>query len=68
MLFRSIEDATYQTWHWVKGPKLTLTAGQHTIRMQNREDGARMDQFMLVNSTRYVPTRVETRTGQYVVK
>ncbi len=63
-----VEDATYQTWHWVKGPKLTLTAGQHTIRMQNREDGARMDQFMLINSTQYVPTRVETRTGQYVVK
>ncbi len=63
-----MEDATYQTWHWVKGPKLTLSAGRHTIRIQNREDGARMDQFMLINSTQYVPTRVETRTGQYIVK
>ena len=63
-----IEDATYQTWHWVKGPKLTLSAGEHTIRFQNREDGARLDQFMLINSTRYVPTRAETRTPQYIVK
>jgi hypothetical protein len=58
-----IEDATYQTWHWVKGPRLTLSAGQHTIRIQNREDGARLDQFMLINSTRYVPTGSRRRTA-----
>ena len=52
----------------MKGPSLTLTAGTHTIRIQNREDGARMDQFMLINSTQYVPTRIETRTSQYIVK
>ncbi len=63
-----IEDATYQTWHWVKGPKLQLSAGQHTIRIQNREDGARLDQFMLINNTQYVPTRIESRTEQYIVK
>lgn len=64
----AIEDPTYQTWHWVKGPKLQLSAGQHTIRIQNREDGARMDQFMLINNTQYVPTRIESRTAQYIVK
>jgi hypothetical protein len=63
-----VEDPTYQTWHWVKGPKLQLSAGTHTIRIQNREDGARLDQFMLINTTRYVPTRVETRTPQYIIK
>ncbi|MGI5817905.1 MAG: hypothetical protein ACOX9R_07375 [Armatimonadota bacterium] len=63
-----IEDATYQTWHWVKGPRIQLSAGQHTIRIQNREDGARLDQFMLINNTQYVPTRIESRTAQYVVK
>lgn len=63
-----VEDPTYQTWHWVKGPRLTLSAGTHTIRVQNREDGARMDQFMLINNTQYVPTRVESRTSQYIVK
>ena len=62
------EAATYQSWHWVKGPSLTLSAGTHTIRIQTREDGARMDQFMLINSTQYVPTRIETRTAQYIVK
>lgn len=63
-----IEGPTYQTWHWVKGPRLQLSAGQHTIRFQNREDGARMDQFMLINNTQYVPTRIESRTAQYIVK
>ena len=63
-----IEDATYQRWHWVRGPRINLSAGQHTIRIQNREDGARLDQFMLINNTRYVPTRVESRTPQFIVK
>lgn len=63
-----IEDATYQTWHWVRGPQVQLSAGEHTIRIQNREDGARLDQFMLINNTRYVPTRIETRTPQFIAK
>ncbi len=63
-----VEDPTYQTWHWVKGPKVNLSAGEHTIRIQNREDGARLDQFMLINNSRYVPTRIETRTPQYIKK
>lgn len=60
------EDGTYGKWHWVKGPLLTLSAGQHIIRFQNREDGAKLDQFMLINSTRYVPVRAETPTPQYI--
>ncbi len=63
-----IEDATYQTWHWVRGPQVQLNAGTNTIRVQNREDGARLDQFMLTNNARYVPTRIEARTPQYIVK
>lgn len=62
-----IQDATYGRWHWVKGPSYSLTAGQHTVRFQNREDGAKLDQFLLINTTRYVPTGAETRTPQYIV-
>jgi len=62
-----ITDATYGRWHWVKGPQYTLSAGIHTIRFQNREDGAKLDQFLLINTTRYVPTNAETRTPQYLV-
>jgi len=61
-------DATYGRWHWVKGAKFTLSAGQHTIRIQNREDGAKLDQWMLINNTRYVPTNAETRTPQYIIR
>ncbi len=63
-----ITDGTYGRWHWVKGAKYTLTAGQHTIRFQYREDGAKLDQFMLINNTRYVPTRAEVRTPAYIIK
>jgi len=62
-----ITDGTYGRWHWVKGAQYSLSAGQHTIRFQNREDGAKLDQFLLINSTRYVPTTAETRTAQYIV-
>ena len=54
-----ITDAIYGRWHWVKGAKYTLTAGIHTVRMQYREDGVKLDQFLLVNNTRYVPTKQE---------
>ncbi len=62
------EDGTYQKWHWVKGPRLQLTAGEHIIRFQNREDGAKLDQFMLTNNARYVPVRAEKHTPEYIIK
>jgi len=62
------EDGTYGSWHWVKGARITLTAGQHVIRFQNREDGAKLDQFLLTNNSRYVPVRAETRTPQYIIR
>jgi len=40
-------DATYKKYHWVKGPKLKLSQGIHYIRVINREDGAKMDQWLL---------------------
>jgi hypothetical protein len=62
------EDGTCGSWHWVKGKNYTLSAGGHWIRFQNREDGAKLDQFMLVADSRYVPTRIERETPQYVVR
>jgi hypothetical protein len=59
------EDGTYQAWHWVRGKTYQLSAGTHTIRFQNREDGARLDQFLLTTDLRYVPTRPERPTPQY---
>ncbi len=60
-------DGTYRRWHWVKGVRVTLTAGPHTIRIQNREDGAKLDQFMLTTNRRYVPVRPEKETKQYII-
>ena len=53
------QDGTYGTWHWVKGPSLALPAGVVTILIQNREDGSKIDQFLLSKDPRYVPVRAE---------
>jgi hypothetical protein len=45
-----------------------LSAGEHSIRFQNREDGARLDQFLLTNNMRYTPAGKETRTPQYIIE
>ncbi len=61
-------DGTYQRWHWVKGLRLSLSAGTHVIKIQNREDGAKLDQFMLTTNSRYVPVSAEKQTPEYIVK
>ena len=38
---------TRTSWTWVTGPTLTLTAGQHTIVVSKRENGARLDAIRL---------------------
>ncbi len=60
-------DGSYQHWHWVRGLRIYLAEGVHTIRFQNREDGAKLDQFLLTTDTRYVPVRAEKETKQYVI-
>ncbi len=62
------QDGTYKVWHWVRGPLVTLAAGEHTIVIQNREDGAKLDQWMLTNDLRYVPVRAERETPQFRVR
>jgi hypothetical protein len=61
-------NGTYQRWHWVRGPRVTLNKGTVTIRIQNREDGAKLDQFLLTTNARYVPVQAEKETSQYVTK
>ncbi|MBC7287424.1 MAG: hypothetical protein H5T86_05135 [Armatimonadetes bacterium] len=61
------EDGTYQKWHWVRGKTYQLSSGVHTFRFQNREDGAKLDQFLLTTDLRYVPTRAENETAAYVI-
>lgn len=54
------QDGTYGKWHWVKGGQaITLPAGPVTIIIQNREDGAKLDQFLLTKRPGYVPVRAE---------
>lgn len=52
------QDGTYGTWHWFKiQAGFSLPAGPVTIIVQNREDGSKIDQFLLTKDTRYVPVR-----------
>ena len=64
-----LTDSTYQKWHWVRtrGHEYTLTKGYHLIRFQNREDGAKLDQFLLSTAPeRWKPTRAYRETSQYL--
>ncbi len=61
-----ITDARYQEWHWVKGKKFHLTVGWHLIRFQNREDGAKLDQFLITTADEFTPTRRMPETSAYL--
>lgn len=65
-----ITGQTYKRWHWVAGPVLNLKAGVNTIRIQYREDGPRMDQFILTTTprSRRQPVRIEKETPQSIIK
>ena len=60
------EDATYNSWHWVKAPsrlkQLTLSKGKHKLTIKNREDGVRLDQVLFVMDKNHVPVDVEPVT------
>ena len=56
------DDATYKSWHWVKGLKDPLTPGVHVLRIQNREDGIKVDQILFTQDGQYVPVGVEDVT------
>ena len=61
-------DGTLQTWKWRKAPRAyALTAGVHTIKLQNREDGARADEILVTNDTRTTPTGRMAETPAYLV-
>ena len=63
------QDATYQTWKWRKASQAyTLSAGVHTFKLQDREDGARIDQILITNDARFQPVRAMAETADYLVK
>ncbi len=53
---------TYESWHWVRGMLVTLQPGRHTLRVLNREDGARLDQILITRNLRLVPMGIEEVT------
>jgi hypothetical protein len=54
------EQGTYKKWTWFKGPKFSLSAGEHTLWVMGREDGALLDKVIfLPSSSRYEPQGME---------
>jgi len=43
-------------WYWEKGETYTLTAGQHTLTIKNREPGTKLDKILLTQDAGFVPT------------
>ena len=52
-------DTSFKEWHWVKGPTFKLSAGKHRIELLNREDGVRLDEFLLTTDGGYRPVGME---------
>ena len=64
------DDGTYGVWHWVRyggtGDKtFRFREGKHTLKITNREDGAKIDQVLLLledsqdKEEQYVPVGIE---------
>ena len=62
-------DGLYSRWHWVQARKTyKLSKGWHTFRFQNREDGARLDEFLIttVSPDDWTPDAKMPGTAGYV--
>ncbi|MBI2193414.1 MAG: hypothetical protein HYU36_15675 [Planctomycetes bacterium] len=66
------EDGTYEklTWVELKNAKFLLKKGPHVLRVQNREDGIKLDQFALIefekdlpSAEQYKPVAIEASTA-----
>lgn len=56
-------DRTYKNWHWVKSVmKLKLKKGTNSITIKNREDGIKIDQFLITNDDQLIPGGIEEST------
>ena len=65
-----VTSATVKSWHWAAGPVIKLSAGPHTIRIQYKEDGAKMDEWILTTTpkTKWHPTEIEKETPEYMAQ
>jgi hypothetical protein len=67
-----VQDGTYRSWHWVvarftgnPAGWIDLGTGAHRLRLENREDGIKIDQIYIIpweanEMDRYVPQGIES--------
>jgi hypothetical protein len=48
-------DGTYQTWHWVRGPMVQLSSGQHSLQLLPSEPGIKIHQIALSTESDFYP-------------
>jgi hypothetical protein len=59
-----VEDPNYMppgdwgAWHWSGPRRVKLEGGPHTVEVRNKEDGVRLDGFILTLDRRFVPQGV----------
>jgi hypothetical protein len=60
--FQFGEDSNFNVWHWVFmiAPEFE-TSGKHEIQVINREDGIKIDRFLLTKDATYAPTGIGER-------
>ena len=63
-----VQDATYERWHWARLQKpVQIAAGEHTLLIENREDGAAVDQILLTPDPDYRPTEIQASSEPSVL-
>jgi hypothetical protein len=61
--FTAVDNGAYSRWDvppaskwsWAVARTVTLTAGEHTLKILNREDGTKMDRILVTNDLAYMP-------------
>ena len=52
-----------ETWHWIKGDAWKLEKGRHTLQIEAREEGARIDQILLTTLPDFIVESVDLEIG-----
>ena len=64
-----VKGTPYAPWHWKRSPKLlSLTAGEHTVRLHRFATGVELDQLILTNDLRWKPVKAMKETPEFLIR
>jgi DNA-directed RNA polymerase subunit RPC12/RpoP len=52
------KDETFDTWHWTATQIFPLSKGRHKLRIENQDDGIKIDKFLLTDDPNFTPSGI----------